>query len=509
MLLPCKLLLLLMLGAEGIAVGLSTVLLPHNFIELLEAQINIIQRKPFQVLPDFISGGTMDVSEYQDGVGRVKVRAHIEPRQNNRLAVTALPFGQTTESLIQSIEEAIRRKKVPVRQINDYTAERVEIELVLNVGASQEATTKALYAFTACESGIVSRPVVLFHNRPVEMSVSDILRANTELLLDLLKRELEIRQGELQEGFHQKTLERIFIEERIYKRIEEMPTVDQVRIAVLDGFKPFRDQLRRDVTDDDVERLLQIRIRRISLYDINRNREEIEGILKELAEVEANLKSLRAYAVKYLKRLVKEYRDRFPRLTEVTTFSEIELRTLTARELLIKIDRENGYIGHEIRGGEPFFHCSSMDKLIVVWDDGRYRMLPPPDKFFVDQNMLYCALFDRDRPMTCVYIEPSYGFTYIKRFTFGGAIQNKDYRLAPEKSRVLHLQEGAPPAIYLKYKPAKGQRIHQQVFDPAEVMVKGVAARGIQMTSKDVSRLATEKPKWWEDDQNSPKGVLL
>lgn len=506
---PCKLPLLLMLGAEGIAVGLSTVVLPHNFIELLEAQISIIQHKPFAVLPDFSCGGQMDVSEYQDGIGRIQVRAKIVPRQQNRLVIVELPFGQTTESLVESIEEAIRRKKLPVRQINDFTAEKVEVELVLTAGASQDAATKALFAFTHCEVSVSSRPVVLFQNRPREMVVSEILKANAAQLLDLLKRELEIRLAELNEAFHHKTMEQIFIEERIYKRIEECPTNEEVQQAVLEGFRPFRGRLRRDVTLDDVGKMLELRIRRISLYDINKNRTEIENILREQAEVEANLKSLRAYAVKYLKRLIKQYKDLYPRQTTVATFGEIEIRSLTATELTLKIDPENGYIGHDIRNAEPLFQCSSLDKIVVCWADGRYKVIPPPDKFFVDKNMIYCAIFNRDREMTCVYTQNDYGFSYLKRFTFGGAIQNKEYRLAPENSEVLLLVEGTPETIYLKYKPAKGQRIHQQSFTPAEVLVKGVSARGIQMTSKDIAKIDTQLPRWWENDAETPKGVLL
>ncbi len=509
-LLPSKLPLLLMLGADGIAVGLSTAILPHNFIELLEAQIAIIQKKPFHVLPDFQTGGVMDVAEYADGVGRVKLRAVIEPRQHNKLAITALPWGQTTESLIANIEEAVKRKKVPVKQISDFTAEKVEIELTLNVGATQDQTTQALYAFTSCESSLASRPVVLFHNRPREMTVSEILHACTEQLLDLLKRELELRQGELDDLFHAKTLEQIFIEERIYKRIEEQVTYEAVQTSVLEGFTPFRKRLRREVTPDDVERLLQIKIRRISRYDINRNREEIEAVLREEAEVAENLKGLRGYATRYLKALVKKYRDLYPRLTKVAPapFAQIEVRALTATELTLKIDRENGYIGTEIRGGEELFKCSSLDKLIIVWEDGRYKMMPPPDKFFVDKNHLYCRLFDRDKAFTAVYTEPHYGFTYIKRFSFGGAIQNKEYRLAPEKSKLLLFEEGTPEALYIKYKPAKAQRIHQQLFSPGEVLLKGVSAKGIQMTSKDIAKLAVKKPGWWDDSDPSPKGML-
>lgn len=507
-LLPSKLPLLLMLGAEGIAVGLSTTVLPHNFIELLEAQIAIIQKKPFLVLPDFHTAGLIDVAEYQDGLGRIKVRSRIEHRGDNRLVIRDLPYGQNTESLIKTIEEAIKKKKVQVRQINDFTAEKVEIELVLSIGAAQDATVKALYAFTACEVSIVSRPVVLHGGKPREATVSEILRINTQQLLDLLERELQIRRDELNEDFHNRTLERIFIEERIYKRIEEMPTYEKVVKAVIDGLKPFRQELRRDVTTDDVERLLQIKIRRISLFDIKKNREDIAGILKELAEVEANLKSLKSYAIAYLKALIKQYKPQYPRLTTVATFGQIELRALTASELSLKIDRENCYIGTEIKTDETLFKCSSLDKIIVVWNDGRYRMMPPPDKFFIDKNMIYCAIFDRDREMTCVYTESEHNSTYIKRFTFGGAIQNKDYRLAPEWSYVEVLVEGIPEAIYIRYKPAKGQKTHQQVFDPSEALVKGVSAKGQRMTTKAIDRIATAKPRWWEESGSFTKGKL-
>ena len=509
-LLPSKLPLLLMLGAEGIAVGLSTSIFPHNFIELLEAQIEIIRNRPFKVLPDFQTGGLMDASEYDDGAGRVKLRAVIERRQQNKLVISALPWGQTTESLISNIEDAIKKKKVPVKQIHDFTAEKVEIELTLNAGTTQDQAVKSLYAFTACEYALTSRPVVLYRNRPREMSVSEILKSCTEQLLELLRRELELRAKELDDLFHAKTLEQIFIEKRIYKLIEEQTTYEDVRQAVMDGFKPYRKKLRREITLDDVERLLQIKIRRISRYDINRNREDIHNVLTEEEEVAKNLKSLRAYATRYIKALIKKYAKLYPRLTKVaqSPFAQIEVRALTATELTLKLDRQNGYIGTDIRNGEDLFRCSSLDKILVVWKDGRYKMMPPPDKFFVDNNHIYCAVFDRDKLFTAVYTEPDYGFTYIKRFAFGGAIQNKDYRLAPEKSEVLLLEEETPEAVFVKYKPAKSQRIHQQMFMPTEVLVKGVSARGIQMTSKDIAKIATKKPGWWNDTDESVKGVL-
>ena len=508
-LLPAKVPILLMMGVKGIAAGLSTEIFPHNFNELIEAQIAIIQKKPFKIYPDFITGGVIDVSEYADGAGRLRVRSTIEPRDKNKLVITSLPWGQTTESLIASIEEAISKKKVQVREITDLTAEHVEIELTLGVGAVQEKVTQALFAFTNCETSLSSRPVVLYRNRPCEMTLTEILTANTELLLDILRRELEVRAGELDDAFHSKTLEQIFIEERIYKRIEEQETYEAVQQAVLDGFKPFRPRLRRDVTLDDVEQLLQIKIRRISRYDIEKNRKEIEGILIEEAEVADNLNHLRAYATRYLKGLVKKYGKAYPRVSQIseTPFGAIEVRALTATELSIKIDRENGYIGTDIKGGEELFKCSSLDKLIVVWADGRYKMIPPPDKFFIDKNMAYCKIHNRDQQFTAVYTEPKYGFTYIKRFSFGGCIQNKDYAFAPEKSKLVFFEEGTPDALYVKYKPAKGQRINQQLFVPGEVLVKGVGAHGKQMTSKAIKSISTEKPRGWDED--ALKGSLF
>lgn len=511
-LLPAKPPLLLMMGADGIAVGLSTSIFPHNFCELLEAEVAILQKKPFVLYPDFLTGGIVDASEYADGTGRIKVRATIEPRDKNKLVITSLPWGQTTESLISSIEDGIKKKKVPARDITDFTADKVEIEVTLSTGASQEKAIQAFYAFTACESTISSRPVVLFHNRPREMSVSDILRANVEILLDINRRELEVRAGELDDAFHTKTLEQIFIEERIYKRIEEQKTYEAVQQAVLDGFIPFRDRLRREVTKEDVEQLLQIKIRRISRYDIEKNRQEIEGILKEEDEVRHHLANLKGYTTSYLKGLIKQYGKKYPRQSQIAEnpfaeFSTKKLSALTASELTIRHDTENGYIGTAIRGGEELFKCSSLDKLLVVWADGLYKMIPPPDKFFVDQTMALCQIYNRDKIFTVVYTDPEYGFTYLKRFNFGGSIQNKEYRLAPEKSKIIFFAEGTPEKLYVKYKPAKGQRVGQQAFTPSEVPVHGVSTRGKQMTAKKIARITVEKPRGW--DSTISKGLLL
>ena len=513
--LPAKIPLLLMLGADGIAVGLSTAILPHNFIELLEAEIAIIQKKPFELYPDFQLGGVMDVSEYQDGTGKVKVRAVIEEADKNRLVITQLPWGETTDSISESIEDAIKKKKVKIRKIHDLTSADVHIELELQAGENPAKVKTALYAFTSCEKSIASRPIVLDGGRPRAMTITQILQRNVDRLLFLTKRELEIRLDELDALFHARTLDRIFVEERIYKRIENEKTYEGVQTAVLDGFKPFRSELRRDVTLEDVERLLKIPIRRISQFDIDKNRDEIKNILAEEEEVRDNLAHLRAFTVKYLKGLISQYKKKYPRCTQISkgVFQQADVRKLTASELSVKFDKENHYIGTDLRGADELFKCSSLDEILCIWKDGRFKKIQPPDKFFVDKDIMEIFLFqqekDRDREYTCVYEEPLYGFAYVKRFTFGGLIRNKEYRLAPPKSKILYFTDGCPEQLYVKFKPAKGQKIHQQMFDPKEVTVRGSSARGIQMTTKPIARCSANKGSWWDESEAPSKGVLL
>ena len=531
--LPAKIPLLLMLGADGIAVGLSTAILPHNFIELLEAEINCIQGKAFQVVPDFQLGGIMDASEYEDGLGKIKIRARIEKGEKNALVISELPWGETTNSLMTSIEDAIKKKKVAVRHMNDGSdGETARIELELSAGANAEKTITALYAFTDCEKSISSRPIVLDDGRPRLMKISEIIRKNAERLTDLVKREQEIRLSELSELFMARTLDRIFIEERIYKRIEQEKTQEGVKATIIEGFKPFRKELRRDLNDDDIERLLKLPIRRISLFDINKNREEIEGICKEEAEVKDNLAHLRAFVVKYLKGLIKEYSKRYPRRTEIASgvFKEVDVRAITASELTIRWDKENNYVGSGLRNGDEVFKCSSLDELILIWKDGRFKKVQPEDKIFVDKDLLAVLRYDQEKDrntmdFTCVYEEKSYGFSYIKRFCFGGLIRNKEYRLSPEKSKILMLQKGCPEVIYVKFKPAKGQKIHQQFYRPLELVdrinretgktekksvveIRSATAKGKQLTTKPIAKVSANKGSWWDEAEAPSKGVL-
>ena len=556
-LLPSKLPLLLMLGANGIAVGMATYILPHNFIELLRAEIEIVKNPKAtpQLLPDFPTGGLADCSGYEDGNGRVRVRAKFEVREergNKQVVVTELPYGQTTETLIASIENAARAKKVPVKNIHDGTSDHAEVILTLAPGTDPQKAIKQLYAATNCECSLTANMTVLENNRPVQTTVSHVLKSNVDQLLALNKRELEIREGELLDEQHRKTLVQIFVEERIYKRIEKCTTAEAVKAEIYKGFKPFADRLVRPITDPDVEMLLGVPIRRISLFDINKNREEIEGILKELDQVRKDLKGLRRYTVRYLENLIKKYEfhdvevevepeakpakkgakdaakpakskkrkfktvtvPRFPRLTKVEAFETIDVRAVTATKLDICYDPETGFLGPSMRGFEPLFTCSSADKLLLVWSDGRYKVVPAPekDKVFVDKDLLLATVYDRDRLYTCVYTEKEVPFSCIKRFAFGGVIQNRDYSLLPEPGTIRLLEEGTPPTIWIKFRPAKGQRILQKKFDPAqEVIVKGVRARGKQITTKPISAIAggDRPPRFWDDSLATEKGGLF
>jgi len=510
-LLPSKLPLLLMLGAEGIAVGLATRILPHNFGELLQGQMEILKgRSPKKILPDFLTGGIMDATEYDMGRGKVKVRAVIEKKGRNQLIIRELPYNTTTESLIRNIEDAIRKKKIKIRSIQDYTAEHVELHLNLVAGQDQDETIKKLYAFTDCEVSVSSSILCLENNRPVELTVNEVLRKLSDQLVETLRQELEWEKNRLLDEFHHKTLVQIFIENRIYKDIEECKTYAAVQKAVLDGVNKFRKLLKRDVTKDDVEMLLGVRIKRISRFDIEKNRKDIDDILIALEEVEKNLGRLVEYAVDYLKSLKQKYAKQYPRLTQVDEdgFKKIEVRKLTASELKIRYDASGGYLGHDMKEGEEMLQCSSLDKIMVVWRDGRYMMIPPPEKLFVDKTVEYVGVFDREKEFLCVYTHNQ--TSYIKRFTFGGCIQNKEYSLCPKgKNKLLLLEEGAPEEVFVKFAPMKNQRVHQLKVKVADYAVKGAKTKGNQLTAKKIKNLGTKKPKNWDDESDlDPNAVL-
>lgn len=506
--LPSKLPLALMLGTEGIAVGLSARILPHNFPELLQAQIAILKGQPFKVLPDFPTGGLMDARDYQDGRGSVKVRARIKVKDPHTVVITEIPPGTTTDSLIASIEDAVRKGKLKVRSIHDYTSESVAIEIKVPPGVEPEQLIDALYAFTDCEVTLTSRIVVIKDHRPVEMTVSEVLRENTDQLLDILRRELELRQRQLEDELHFRTLERIFIEERIYKRIEQCRTAEAVKTAVYEGFQPFRRELLRELTDEDVERLLQVRIRRISLFDIEQHRREMENVRAELAQTRKHLRNLKAYAIAHLEHLLERYGPEYPRrTTKSARHEEVDARAVAFKAFKVSYDRESGYVGYKVNGSEFKLDCTRYDRLLLVFRDGTYKMIELPEKLFVGPEVIYCGLPERDRVFTCVYSDRR--ANYLKRFTFGGMILNKLYSLVPDKGRVLFLAPDTPSRLYIRYKPAPHQKIHQQTCDPSQVEVRQARARGRQISIKDIAAVGSEPPRGWDPEATTTQVVFV
>lgn len=505
--LPSKLPLTLMLGTEGIAVGLSARILPHNFPELLQAQIAILKKQPFKCLPDFPTGGLMDARDYQDGKGSVKVRARIKVKDESTVLITEIPPTTTTDSLMASVEDAARKGKLKVKSVNDFTSENVEIEIKCPSGVDTEKMVDALYAFTDCEVSIASRIVVIKDNRPVELTVSEVLRENTEQLVATLKRELELREKKLLDELHYRTLERIFIEERIYKKIEQCKTNEAVTAAVYEGFKPFKKELIRDIVDADVERLLQVRIRRISLFDINKHREEMEKTRAELDETRKNLKGLTKYVIGHLEALLEKYGPQYPRLTTKSSrHEEVDAKAVAFKAFKVAYDRESGYVGYKVSGEEFKTECTKFDKILLVFRDGTYKVIELPEKLFVGQELFYCGLPERDRVFTCAYTDRD--ASYLKRFTFGGTILNKVYFCIPEKSRILFFAPDTPKQLYIRYKPAPHQKISQQTCDPSQMEVKNPRTLGRQISIKDISSVTAEPTRGWDENAATTKIVF-
>jgi topoisomerase-4 subunit A len=504
--LPAKIPILLMLGAEGIAVGISTRILPHNFTELINAQIAILNKQPFQILPDFPQGGLMDARAYNNGRGHVLVRALIEKKDDHTLAIREIPVGTTTDTLIASIEDAAKRSKIKIKSIHDFTAEHAEIEVILPPEQELDRAMETLYAFTQCQVQIPSRIVVIRDNKPVELDVPAILKHNTTQLVNILKRELQRKRRNLIEEKHHKTLIRLFVENRIYKELETCATPEAAQQAVREGLQSYRDQLQHDITHEDIENLLGIAIRRISLFDSEKNRKEIEQINCELGEVELDLSGIVSYAVRYLRGVLRKYGADYPRRTKMAVFGEISERDLTASELTIQYDRQKGYVGHKI-SGDPLTTCSPLDRLLLIWKDGRCKIVAPPDKLFVDTSLIYCEILDRERVMTAVF-EFDF-FTYYKKFQVGGLNTNRETRIAPKGSNIRFFSVEDTPKLFVRYAADERIKIRQQQFMVGDQPLRNRDAKGLVLTANTIEYIGAEKAADWDDTLTGPPGKFL
>ncbi len=483
--LPIKIPSLLMLGAEGIAVGMATKIMPHNFNELLQAQISCLRGQPFQLYPDFLQGGTMDVSEYCDGNGKINLRARID-RDGRKLVIREVPASTTTEGLIASIERAAEKGKLKLAQINDYTTDKVEIEIVPMRGYDTDKALQALYAYTDCSMSVTVNMMLICENRPVQMSVPEVIKRNTAKLLEYLQRELEIELGKLQELYHGKTLAQIFIENRIYKRIEKCETNELVHQEVMEGLAPFRHLLNRDVTVEDIEKLLAIPIRRISLFDINKNKRDLEDILVQIEQVKYNLAHLTDYAIKYIESLLQKYGHLYPRRTEIETFEKIDRRAAALNNIKVGWDRKEGYIGTNVKS-EDLVTCNEFDHLLLVERTGSYKVINIPEKIFVGRLYDF-RKYDKDVEFGVIYSDKKSGKSYIKRCRIDKFITEREYLICPENCR-LELFTPRTDAIYQLQLDAKIKDKKLREINLRDYPERSARARGVLLDSKKMLKV--------------------
>lgn len=490
--LPAKVPVLLMQGTQGIAVGMATYVLPHNFGELLRAQIRLLRGEGIECYPDFLHGGIMDVSDYEDGRGKVRVRARIEADGDKRVVIREIPYGTTTESLFASIESAAGKGKVKIAGINDFTTEDVEIEIILPRGVYAEEVIPQLYAYTDCEVSLSSNIVIIRDGRPCEATITEVLHGLTIQLRSIIKRELEWELARLEDRHHWLTLEQIFIENRVYKRIEEEKTFEAVKQAVYDGLEPFSHLFIRMLVDEDVDRLLELRIRRISRYDIDKNRKDIDDIVRAIKRCRGQLRNLTKTTIAYLEDLIERYAGRWPRRTEIGIFEEVDKKAVARTDLRVNYDKQSGFFGTQVRGNDLQIQCSEFDRLLVVMQDGTYRILAPPEKELLPGKVLLIDRFDPEegRGFVVVYRDKQ-KIAYAKRIRIERFVTGKVYRLIKDDGGRVDqlLPEDADGTLHCAFVKAPRQRVTECEFDLGSLESTGVTARGTRVAAKPVARM--------------------
>ena len=497
--LPVKFPLLLAQGVEGIAVGLSTKILPHNFCELIEGSIEILKGNKTNVLPDFITGGLADFSDYQEGQrgGKIKVRARIEEEDSKTLVIKEIPYGVTTDSLIDSILKANDKGKIKIKKVVDNTAKDVEIQVQLAPGTSPDVTIDALYAFTDCEVSISPNACVIIDEKPVFLSVNKILEYNTHQTKKLLKQELEIRKGELMEKLLFSSLEKIFIENRIYRDIEECTTWDAVLEAIDKGLDPYKPDFYREITQDDLVRLTEIKIKRISKYDAFKADELMKRLQDELKEVNYNLKHLTEYAIKYYQNLLEKYGKGRERKTEIRAFDTIQAAVVAANNAKLYVNRADGFVGFGLKKDEFVCDCSDLDDIIAIRKDGKMVVSKIQEKLFMGKDILFVGVFRKnDERMTynLIYLDGTSGRAMVKRFQVGGITRDKEYDLTKgtKGSKVLYLTanpNGEAETITVYLTQGAKARIKVFDFDFAEIEIKGRGAGGNILTKYPIRKI--------------------
>ena len=510
--------LLLASGAEGIAVGLSTKVLPHNFNELIDASVKILKGKPFTIYPDFMTQGIADVSNYNDGMrgGRVRVRAKIGQLDKNTLVITQIPFSTNTTTLIDSILKANDKGKIKIKKIEDNTAAEVEILIHLYPGVSPDKTIDALFAFTACETSVAPLGCVIEDNKPLFIGVSDMLKISTNRTVQLLKSELEIQLGELEEQWHFLSLERIFIENKIYRDIEDKTTREDVIQAVDDGLKPHIKHLKRAITEEDILRLLDIRIMRISKFDSNKAQDKIEALEGSIEQVKYDLEHLIDFAIAYFVKLKEKYGKGRERQTELRVFDDIEATKVVLRNTKLYVNKEEGFVGTSLKKDDYVTDCSDIDDVIVFLRDGNMMVTKVDAKTFVGKDIIHVAIFDKSDKRTIynvIYRDGKSGPSYIKRFNVSGVTRDKLYDLTngTKGSQILyftHNPNGEAEVVTIILRQVGSIKKLKFDIDFAKIGIKGRASKGnvvskypikkIEIKEKGISTLLPRKI-WFDD----------
>ena len=498
--LPVKFPLLLAQGAEGIAVGLSTKILPHNFNELIDGSVKYLKGRSFKLFPDFQTGGSIDVSNYNDGNrgGRVKVRATVEKYDKNTIIIKEIPYGTTTASLIESIIKASEKGKVKIKKIEDNTSAEVEILVYLPSGASIQKTIDSLFAFTQCEVSISPLCCIISDNKPQFLGVRDILKISTDNTKDLLKKELEIQLNELENQWHSISLERIFIENRIYRDIEEKTTWDEVLSTIDYGLEPFKSKLKKDVTVDDIKKLTEIPIRKISKFDLDKVKDKLDSIEVNIEEVKNNLNHLVDYTIQYFTHLKKHYGKDRKRKTKIDEFDELDKKTISIKNYKLYVNKAEGFVGTSLKKDEFVCDCSDLDDVIVFTSDGIMKVVKVDSKLFVGRDILHVSLFNsksKETVYNLIYRDGKNGTSYMKRFKISGVIRDKDYNLTQgkEASEVLYFSENSKDeadvvTVYLR-KRASLKKLKWEL-DFADLTTKGRDSKGNIVTKYNVRKIS-------------------
>ncbi|MCZ8215038.1 MAG: DNA gyrase/topoisomerase IV subunit A, partial [Cyclobacteriaceae bacterium] len=497
--LPVKFPLLLAQGVEGIAVGLSTKILPHNFIELIKASIDVLKEKKPKIYPDFPTGGVADFTEYNQGLrgGKIKVRAKIEILDKKTLVIKEIPFATTTTSIMESIVKASEKGQIKVKQVVDNTAQDVEIQIHLQAGQSPEVAIDALFAFTDCEISISPNACVIIEDKPTFMPVNEILKYNTHQTVQLLKQELQIRRDELMEKILFSSLEKIFIEKRIYRNIEDCETFEEVITTIDKGLKPYKKQFYREITRDDILRLTEIKIKRISKFDSFKADDMLKDLEKELKQTLHHLKHLTDYAIAYYQNLLDKYGKGRERKTEIKSFQSVTAVEVIANNQKLYVNREDGFIGWGLKKDEYICDCSELDDVIVVRKDGKAKVSRIQEKVFMGKDILYVGIWKKgdDRMIyNVVYTDGKTGVSFAKRFAIPGVTRDKEYPIATdEKNSKIHYVSGNPngEAETVEVKLSQASTARKKIFeyDFSELEVKGRAVKGNTITKYPIRRV--------------------